>query len=58
MPPRPREPFIEYVDILHGCFPLESAYAAEIPAVKSTQRLNLHPKATAKWPTAIRSISG
>lgn len=40
------EPFIEYVDILHGYFPLESTYVGEIPAVKSTHRLNLHPKAT------------
>ncbi|MEI8373951.1 MAG: AAA family ATPase [Planctomycetota bacterium] len=46
MPPRPREPFIENVDILHGYFPLESAYVGEIPAVKATQRLKLHPKAT------------
>ena len=46
MTTRPREPFVDYVDILHGRTGLESSYAAEIPAIKSTQRLKLHPKAT------------
>jgi len=46
MTSRPREPFIETVDIMPGYFPLESAYVASIPAVKETRRLTLHPKAT------------
>ncbi len=42
----PREPFVDYVDILHGRMPLEFPYAAGIPAIKKTSRLVLHPKAT------------
>jgi len=41
-----REPFIEYVDVLHGRTPLDSAYAGNIPAVKAIDRLELHPKVT------------
>ena len=46
MTTRPREPFIDYVDVLHGRTGLDSPYAAGIPAIKSTRRLALHPKAT------------
>jgi len=46
MAERPREPFVDYVDILHGRTALESPYAAEIPAIRETRRLKLHPKAT------------
>ena len=46
MPSRPREPFLEYIEILHDRFPLEAAYAGQLPAVKATKRLKLHPKAT------------
>lgn len=46
MSDRPREPFIDYVDILHNRTALESPYAAEIPAIRETKRLKLHPKAT------------
>ncbi len=46
MSDRPREPFIDYVDILHGRTALESPYAAKIPAIRETKRLKLHPKAT------------
>jgi len=46
MPTRPREPFVEYVEILHGRSELGSPYAARIPAIRDTQRLPLHPKAT------------
>lgn len=46
MSDRPREPFVDYVDILHGRTVLESAYVAEIPAIRATSRLKLHPKAT------------
>ena len=46
MSSRPREPFIDYVDILYGRTALEATYAAEIPAIRTTKRLNLHPKAT------------
>lgn len=41
-----REPFIEYVDILRGRTELSRPYAADIPAIKNTDRLALHPKAT------------
>jgi len=43
---RPREPFVDYVDILHHRVPLDAAYAGEIPAIRDTRRLKLHPKAT------------
>ncbi len=46
MTSRPREPFIDYVDVLHGRTELESPYAAELPAIKATRRLELHPKVT------------
>lgn len=46
MPERPREPFIEYVDIQHGRLPLDAPYAGEIPAIRGTRRLKLHPKVT------------
>lgn len=46
MTPPPREPFIDYVDVLHGRTSLDHAYAAELPAIKSIQRLVLHPKVT------------
>ena len=46
MAARPREPFVDYVDVLHGRTALASPYAARIPAIKGTQRLSLHPKAT------------
>jgi predicted ATPase len=46
MATRPREPFIEYVDILHGRTELVSPYAAEIGAIKNLKRLTLHPKVT------------
>jgi predicted ATPase len=46
MPSRPREPFVDYVDILHGRTTLESEYAANIPAIRATKRLELHPKVT------------
>ena len=44
--PRPREPFLEYIDVLHGYLPLDSQYVAELPAVKNTNHLKLHPKIT------------
>jgi len=43
---RPREPFIEHVEIQHGRFPLDFPYAAEIPAIKQNHILPLHPKVT------------
>lgn len=46
MTTRPREPFVVYVDILHGRTELDHSYAAQVPAIKSTQRLELHPKVT------------
>lgn len=42
----PREPFLDYVDVLHGRMPLDSPYAGEIPAIKAITRLALHPKVT------------
>src|SRR5580658_4606034 len=44
--PRPREPFLECIDVLHGYLPIESQYVADLPAVKNTGRLKLHPKVT------------
>lgn len=46
MTQRPREPFIEHVETQHGRFPLDFPYAAEIPAIKTADRLELHPKVT------------
>lgn len=46
MTQRPREPFVDYVDILHDRFTLESTYVRELPAVRATRRLTLHPKVT------------
>ena len=46
MPHRRREPFLEYINILHGYLPLDSQYVADLPAVKSTNQLKLHPKVT------------
>lgn len=46
MPTHPREPFLENIAIQHGRFPLEHPYAAELPAIKLTQKLELHPKVT------------
>jgi predicted ATPase len=43
---RPREPFLECINVLHGYLPLDSQYVAELPAVKLTNQLKLHPKAT------------
>lgn len=42
----PREPFIDYIDVLHGRTELDCPYAAELPAIKAIERLALHPKVT------------
>lgn len=42
----PREPFLDYIDILRGRMPLDFPYAAAIPAIKAIDRLALHPKVT------------
>ncbi|MCH8924475.1 MAG: AAA family ATPase [Planctomycetes bacterium] len=46
MTSRPREPFVDYVDILRGRATLEAPYAGELPAIKAIKRLDLHPKVT------------
>jgi predicted ATPase len=46
MEPRPREPFIDYVEILHHRSELDHPYAGEIPAIKNCSRISLHPKVT------------
>ncbi len=46
MPDRPREPFLDYVEVLHGRTELEAPYAGRIPAIRAIRRLHLHPKAT------------
>ncbi|PHS12458.1 MAG: AAA family ATPase [Blastopirellula sp.] len=42
----PRDPFIDYIEILHDREELESSYAPQIPAIKNFNRLKLHPKVT------------
>jgi predicted ATPase len=42
----PREPFIDYIDIIRNRAELKSPYAAELPAIKAISRLALHPKVT------------
>jgi predicted ATPase len=46
MPNLPREPLLDYIDVLHGYLPLDSQYVTELPAVKTTNRIKLHPKVT------------
>ncbi len=46
MSSRPREPFLEYIDVLRDYFPLEADYAGKLPAVRAINRLKLHPKVT------------
>ena len=46
MPSRPREPFLESIGIRHGYTELKSPYAGEIPAIRKTRQLKLHPKVT------------
>jgi predicted ATPase len=43
---RPREPFLEYIDILHNRTKLDFPYAANLPVIKAIDRLALHPKVT------------
>lgn len=42
----PREPFLDYIDVLRNRMPLDYPYAGEIPAIKAIQRLAIHPKVT------------
>src|SRR5262249_20124784 len=46
MPSRPREPFIDYIEVLHGRTQLDCPYAGDLPAIKAIRRLTMHPKVT------------